>query len=194
MEKVDKYIEKHPRWKETLSRLRSSLLKTELVETLKWGAPTYTFDGANIVAMGAFKNHVGLWFFQGVFLKDPYGLLQNAQEGKTKAMRQIRIEGEMKINEVQLMAYVKEAIENEKAGMRMRPEKTKKYEIPEPLKDELKDPVFKTAFFKLTFGKQKEYANYIGEAKRDATKQSRLEKIKPMIIKGIGLYDQYKNC
>tara|TARA_B100000508_G_C11436838_1_gene266502 strand:+ start:352 stop:936 length:585 start_codon:yes stop_codon:yes gene_type:complete len=194
MNKVDQYIEKHAKWRETLHQIRSILLKTELTETIKWGTPTYTFNNANIVAMGAFKKHVALWFFQGVFMKDPYGLLQNAQEGKTKAMRQIRIEADDQILEKELLLYLKEAIENEKAGIRLCPQKDIAYEIPELLKEALEDPQFNTAFFGLTSGKQKDYANYISEARRTATKASRMKKIRPMIIDGIGLYDHYKKC
>jgi len=88
---VNDYIDAHPDWADTLTRLREILNATELEETIKWGAPCYTADNKNIVGLAAFKNHVGLWFHQGALLSDPEGVLTNAQEGKTKAMRHWRI-------------------------------------------------------------------------------------------------------
>lgn len=193
--KVEDYLQKHPNWEEELKQLRAILKKSPLDETVKWGAPTYTYKNSNIVAMGAFKQHIGLWFFQGVFLDDPHGLLQNAQEGKTKAMRQIRFEKGDQIEESILLSYITEAIENEKAGKKMSPNRDVTYELPADLTQRFKEnSTLEKAFYALSPGKQKEYANYIIEAKREATKLSRLSKIIPMIEDGKGLYDKYKNC
>ncbi|WP_010228729.1 DUF1801 domain-containing protein [Gillisia marina] len=97
-ENVDQYIDAHPKWKNQLLQLRQLLLSTNLSETIKWGAPVYTKDGKNLVGISAFKNHFGLWFFQGALLQKNTELLVNAQEGKTQAMRQIKLDETSKID------------------------------------------------------------------------------------------------
>ena len=193
---IEEYIEVNAHFGEELSILRDIINSTELEETIKWSAPTYTLDGKNVIGLGAFKNHFGIWFFQGVFLKDEAKLLINAQENKTKALRQMRFESKADINKSAVLKYVKEAIENQRLGKEVKPQRnTKAVAIPTELKNvfstnqELKD-----AFKSLTPGKQREYCAHISEAKREATKQSRIEKITPMILKGVGLHDKYKNC
>lgn len=197
MDKVAAYLEKHSTWKTGLEKIRTVLLQTELEETIKWGAPTYTINNKNIVGLGAFKNHFGIWFFQGALLKDTKNVLLNAQEGKTKALRQWRFESNEDINEALILTYVQEAIENQLKGLEIKPVRSKKiaFDIDPIFKEALeKSEELTQAFDKLTPGKQKEYANHILEAKREATKVSRLEKITPMILQGIGLHDKYKNC
>ncbi|GAB5399800.1 MAG: YdeI family protein [Aureisphaera sp.] len=192
---IDEYISKHPNWTEEINELRELMAQTEMKEELKWGAPIYTVNGKNIVGIGAFKNHLGIWFHQGVFLKDLKKKLVNAQEGKTKALRQWRLDKGDRIETDILLEYVQEAIENCLAGKEVKPERKKEVSIPPELKDALeKNKDLKTAFEKFTPGKQREYAEYIGAAKREATKLSRLEKITPMILEGIGLNDKYRNC
>lgn len=195
-EKVSAYIQEHTKWSDLLSQIRTLLLATELQEDVKWGAPTYTLQGKNVIGMAAFKNHMGIWFHQGVFLKDAHQQLVNAQEGKTKALRQWRFEEGDKLNEKWVADYIQEAIKNTKAGKEIKPKKaSKKVEIPAMLtKAFAADSNFKKAFNTLTPGKQREYAEYLNTAKRDATKQSRLEKIKPLVLEGKGLNDKYKNC
>jgi len=192
---VEEYIERHEKWTDALILLRSILNTTELKETLKWSAPVYTMDGKNVVGLGAFKNHFGLWFFNGVFLKDKKHLLVSAQE-TTKALRQMRFQSIEEIDKHTVLSYVKEAIENQKLGKELKPEKKpKNVLLPAELQKKLKtDKDLNKAFNELTPYKQREYAEYIGEAKREATKQSRLKKIVPMIRKGFGLNDKYKNC
>ncbi|MEM0517058.1 YdeI/OmpD-associated family protein [Aequorivita flava] len=171
------------------------MLKTELKEKLKWGKPTYTLNGKLIVGMAEFKNHMALWFHQGVFLKDPHHKLINAQEGVTKALRQWRIEPDDTIDSKIVLEYVEEAIANSKAGKEVKPVRGKSVVIPEILKNAFEnDATLKANFQKLTPGKQREYSQYIAEAKREATQQSRLQKSIPMIKKGVGLHDKYKNC
>ena len=193
---VEEYIETNEKWSDALSQLREVLLQTELVETLKWSIPTYTINGKNVCGIGAFKNHFGVWFFQGVFLKDELGILRNAQEGKTKAMRQLNFNSIEEVDKQILLQYVKEAIENQKAGKEVKPNRTKKKTvIPLELEAEFdKNEDLAIAFKNLTPYKQREYCEHIASAKREATKTSRLEKIKPMILQGIGLHDKYKNC
>ncbi|MFK2820732.1 YdeI/OmpD-associated family protein [Flavobacteriaceae sp. LMIT009] len=193
---VKEYIETNEKWSDALSQLREVMLQTELVETLKWSIPTYTINGKNVCGIGAFKEHFGVWFFQGVFLKDELGILRNAQEGKTKAMRQLNFSSIEEVDKKVLLQYVKEAIENQKAGKEVKSDRTKKETIiPSELQVELNnDKELQNAFESLTPYKQREYCEHIASAKREATKTSRLEKIKPMILQGIGLHDKYKNC
>jgi uncharacterized protein YdeI (YjbR/CyaY-like superfamily) len=192
---VDEYLEVNSNFSEALSLLRKIISSTELEETLKWSAPVYTLNGKNVLGLGAFKNHFGIWFFNGVFLKDEKNLLVNAQE-KTKALRQMRFESIDEINENAVLDYIKEAINNQKMGKELKPEKKdKKLLISKELKEVFKqNSELNEAFNNLTAYKQKEYVEYIDTAKREATKQSRLEKIIPMILKGAGLNNKYKNC
>lgn len=195
MDKVTEYIAKHAQWSKELELLRSIILKTNLEETIKWGAPTYTYTGKNIIGIGAFKSYVGLWFFQGALLKDNHNVLYNAQEGKTKALRQWRFTEIAEIDEAKIHSYIFEAISNQEKGLEIKPDTNKKWELAPELKSAMQtDEILEAAFNNLTPGRQKEYSQYITEAKREATKLSRLEKITPMIYKGIGLYDKYKNC
>lgn len=195
MDKVSNYIQKHAKWANALSKLRAILNDTELVETIKWGAPTYTINDKNVAGIGAFKNHFGLWFFQGVFLEDKKKILINAQEGKTKALRQMKFTSIDDIDEQTIRVYLLESIENRKLGKEIKPERKKEFDIPVELQSTLSGSgKLQDAFDRLSPGKQKEYANHIAEAKREATKMNRVEKIIPMIKEGIGLYDKYKNC
>lgn len=193
---VEEYIENHEKWSDALVLLRNVISTTELDETIKWGSPVYTLNGKNIIGLGAFKNHFGIWFFNGVFLKDNHKLLDNSQENKTKALRQMRFESIKEIDSNIVLNYIKEAIDNQKLGRKIKPNTIKKETVvPRELKTELdKDKTLLKKFNALTPGKQREYYEYITTAKRDTTKQNRLEKIKPMILEGIGLYDKYKNC
>ncbi len=120
---VGEYLEGHPQWAAALTTLRDILNATELAETVKWGAPCYTLGGKNVVGIGAFSQYVGLWFFQGVFLSDPDKVLINAQEGTTKALRQWRFTGAQEIDMDKVNAYVLEAIENQKQGKAIKPDR-----------------------------------------------------------------------
>lgn len=193
---VEEYIEENAHFADALILLRKIITSTELIETVKWSAPVYTINGKNVLGLGAFKNHFGIWFFNGVFLKDTNNLMVNAQENKTKALRQMRFESETEIDKNIVLTYIKEAIENQKLGKEIKPERTKKETvIPEELKEVLiNNKDLNTHFKTLSPYKQREYCEYIQSAKREATKQTRIEKIKPMILKGIGLNDKYKNC
>ncbi|WCO02655.1 YdeI/OmpD-associated family protein [Psychroserpens ponticola] len=192
---VEEYIETNSHFGEALNLLRDIINTTELNESIKWNAPVYDLNGKNVVGLGAFKNHFGIWFFNGVFLKDEHKLLVNAQE-KTKSLRQMRFKTVDNINKNTVLAYVKEAIENQKLGKEIKPVRnTKSVVIPEELNQILKaQSDINTCFKALTPGKQREYCSYISDAKREATKQTRIEKIIPMILNGVGLHDKYKNC
>ena len=189
---VDEYIGKYPDWEQEILTLRELLLSTGLEETIKWGGPVYMLQGKNIVSIGAFKNHCALWSFKGVLLKQNAALLQNAREEKTNSMRQIRFEKGEEIKTEVLRDYVFEAIQNEKQGKKVKAA-TKKVEIAPELQEAFSvDVELRNHFEALTPGKQREYAEYISLAKRDETRQARLQKIIPMIISGVSLNDKYK--
>ncbi len=193
---VEEYIESHEQWVEALTILRNIINSTEMEETLKWSSPVYTLNGKNVLGLGAFNHHFGLWFFNGVFLKDEKKLLINAQEGKTKALRQMRFTTIEDIDKKTVLTYVKEAIENQKLGKEIKVDRSKKETvIPDELQQILNEDTNLLENFKsLTPYKQREYCEHIASAKREATKLSRLEKITPMILNGVGLHDKYKNC
>jgi len=193
---IEAFFESNHKFANAILVLRELLNSTEVKETFKWKMPTYTVNGKNIIGIGCFKNHFCLWFHQGVFLKDEQKLLVNAQD-KTKGMRQMRFTNINEINKNSVLYYIKEAIENQKLGKEIKPVRTVKKDIviPELLKTGFtNDSKFKDAFNLLTPGKQREYCDYINNAKRETTKLSRLEKIIPMILVGAGLNDKYKNC
>ena len=192
---VDEYIECAECWQDELLQLRKILNSTDLEESVKWGGPCYTFNGKNVVGMGAFKSYVGLWFFQGALLADAKEVLINAQEGKTKALRQWRFQSKREINSRLIKAYVKEAISLQKQGLELKSARGQAVKIPPQLRSALSKNERANACFKaLTKGKQCEYADYIADAKREETKVKRLKKIIPMIIAGKGLNDKYRNC
>ncbi|MDD3876159.1 MAG: YdeI/OmpD-associated family protein [Bacteroidales bacterium] len=186
-------VQSNDRWSKELDLLASIILKAPLEKTIKWGAEVFTYNGKNVLSYGGFKHYFALWFYNGVFLTDKHKVLVNAQEGITKSLRQWRFYSIAEIDERLIFEYINEAIEIEKKGLKIKPERNKPVDIPELLADALthKDD-FQYAFNKLTLGKQKEYIEYLNEAKQEATKLKRLEKIKPMILKGIGLNDKYK--
>ncbi|OIQ36460.1 MAG: hypothetical protein BM563_10800 [Bacteroidetes bacterium MedPE-SWsnd-G1] len=191
---VEEYIENHSEWLQELEFLRELTFKTAFEETVKWGAPTYTVNGKNVMGIGAFKSYVGLWFFNGSFLTDKENKLINAQDGKTKGMRQWRFNSIKEMDSELILSYMNEAIENQKQGKTIKVAKPKKEVlIPVELKAALEsDQKLKDAFEMFTPSKQREFTEHISSAKREATKQSRIEKILPMILQGIGLHDKYR--
>jgi len=195
-ERIEAYFAKEQPFKEGIATLREIVLKTKMGETLKWGSPVYTVDGKNVLGILAFKKHFGIWFFNGVFLSDPKKVLQNAQEGKTKAMRHWKFTANDAIKPAVVLAYIEEAIENQRKGLVLKAVKnTKKAVVPDLLKNVFRNnKSLKEKFEALPPGKQKDYCEYINTAKQEKTRLSRLEKIKPMILEGVGLNDMYRNC
>ena len=192
---VDEYIENAEHWQEELIRLREILNSTKLVEAVKWGGPCYLHNYKMVVGMGAFKSYVGLWFYQGALLADEDGVLINAQEGKTKALRQWRFSSMKEIKVRKIKAYIKEAIELQEEGKEIKADRSQPVVVPPELKKALAaNKKAQSAFKALTKGRQREYTTYIADAKRDETKAKRLEKILPMIEEGIGMNDKYRNC
>lgn len=188
------YLSKNAPWKEALTTLRAIVLALPLAETIKWGAPFYTFDNKQVVGLAAFKSHVALWFPQGALLKDPQKKLINAQEGITKGNRQWRFCSVEEIEENQklIAEYIGESITNLQQGLATRP-RQKKVDMPKELGDLLaKDTGLNASFEAFANFKKTEFMEYIAEAKRETTRQTRLEKIIPMIQKGEGLNDIYR--
>lgn len=193
-EKVTSYIENLEKWTQELQLLRSFLLEFDLEENIKWKAPTYSYKGKNVVGISAFKNYFGLWFFQGVFIDDIFNKLINAQQGKTKAMRQWRFTSADEIDREQIINYISQAIQNVELGKEIKPSRENKtLEIPELLLKELNEnQELKISFEVFSLSKQREFTEYIDSAKREATKISRLQKIIPMILENVGLNDKYR--
>jgi uncharacterized protein YdeI (YjbR/CyaY-like superfamily) len=181
-------------WKTELELLKSIIAKTVLIETTKWGGCVYVLNNKNVIGVGGFKNFFTLWFFNGVFLKDKKKYLVNANEGVTKSLRQWRFTSKEEINEKEILSYIQEAIENEIQGKIIKPEKTNETAtIPAVLQKELNANInLEETFLKFSPYKQKEFVEYIETAKREETKLSRIEKIKPMILSNIGLNDKYR--
>lgn len=192
---VEQYIEQHPKWHQELSELRNLFLSYDLEEGIRWGGPVYMKDGKNLFGLGAFKNHYGIWFFQGGLLEKNTDLLVNAQEGKTSAMRQIKFDASSVVEPKVLAKYLEETIKLHKQDKKVAAPPKKELKLSEELKAKFReDPDFETAFLNLTPGKQREYSDYISQAKREETRLSRLEKIAPLVLAGKGLNDKYKNC
>ncbi len=190
---VEEYIAGNDQWQDALIKLREIMLSTEMEETVKWGVPVYTVNGKNIVGLAAFKNYAGIWFYQGTFLKDEKKKLINAQEGKTKALRQWRFKSIKEIDVDLIKSYVFEAIENQKLGKEIKPTKNKKVVIPEVLQNALLQiEALHEQFNNLSPACKREYAEYIIDAKKEDTKLRRIEKIIPMIMDNVGLNDKYK--
>ena len=190
---ADDYILVKGQWEKTLNQLRKIILSTELTETLKWGMPTYTLDGINVAGLVAFKSFVAIWFLNGVFLKDKQKKLINAQEGVTKALRQWRFSSVDEIEPELIKAYIDEAINNQQAGKTIKPAKNKPLIIPELLADVLvKKPKLKDCFRQFSLSKQREFADYLVQAKKEATKIRRLAMIEALILAKIGLNEKYK--
>jgi len=179
-------------WEEELLFLKSIIDKTELTETIKWGGPIYVYNKKNVIGIGGFKNYFAIWFLNGVFLKDEKKRLINAQQDKTKSMRQWRFTSKEEVNEKEVLEYIYEAIENEKQGKIIQPSK-KETIISELLEEEMfLNSALKQAFQKFTRYKQYEFLEYIESAKQEKTKLSRIEKVIPMILNNVGLNDKYR--
>ncbi len=195
IKQVDDYIQNKPNWSNALKLLRSIVATTELRETVKWGGPVYTLQGKNVLGLGAFKNHVCIWFFQGGLLPDPLAVLTNAQEGKTKAMRQWRFSSLKQIPVDEVRHYIKQAISNQQAGLVIKKgaRLKKALVIPEALTDYLKSHADTAGTFEsLSLSKKREFSEYLLEAKKAETKARRLQKVVALINRGQGLNDKYK--
>ena len=189
--KVDQYISKAPKWQEELEKLRMIVLDCQLTEELKWGVPCYTFQESNIVLIHVFKEYCALLFFKGALLNDANGLLIKQTEN-VQAGRQIRFTniGEIVERERLLKAYIHEAIEVEKAGLKIDFKTTAEFIISEEFQTKLDEiPALKTAFEALTPGRQKAYLLYFSAPKQPKTRESRVAKCMQQILNRKGLSD-----
>ena len=190
--KVDFYFNKAKKWQEELEKLRMIVLDCGLTEELKWGVPCYTFQKSNIVLIHVFKEYCAILFFKGVLLNDANGILIQ-QTKNVQAARQIRFTNVKEIVKMKpiLKAYIHEAIEVEKAGLKVKLIKSTELLFPEEFQKKLdKVPALKIAFNALTPGRQRAYNLYFSAPKQSKTRESRVEKYIPQILNGKGLSDQ----
>ncbi len=190
--KVDFYFNKAKKWQEEIEKLRMIVLDCQLTEELKWGCPCYTFQENNIVLIHVFKEYCALLFMKGALLNDPIGILIQQTEN-VQAARQIRFTNVEEIDEMEhiLKAYIHEAIEVEKAGLKVDFKKTTEFSMPEEFQKKLdENPALKTAFEALTPGRQRAYILYFSGAKQSKTRESRVEKYMQQILDGKGLNDR----
>jgi len=188
--KVDGFLRKAKQWREELQKLRTIVLDCRLTEEVKWRHPCYTFQKSNIVLIHGFKEYCALLFFKGALLKDAKGILIQ-QTKNVQAGRQIRFTNVQQIVKMEpiLKAYIREAVEVEKAGLKVNFKRN-----PEPIPEEFQNkldeiPVLKTAFAALTPGRQRAYILYFSAAKQSKTRESRVEKWMQKILDGKGLDD-----
>ena len=189
--KVDQYLRRAKKWQKEMEKLRRMSLGCGLTEELKWGKPCYTFQNSNIVLIHGFKEYCALLFFKGALLKDAKGILVQ-QTKNVQAARQIRFTNVREIDKIEpiLKAYIKEAIEVEKAGLKVDYKKTADFAIPEEFQNKLDEiPALKTAFDALTPGRQRGYILYFSAPKQSKTRESRIEKCMQQILNGKGLND-----
>lgn len=189
--KVDFYFNKSGKWQQEFIQLRSIILDCGLNETLKWGHPCYTLGKTNIVLMHGFKEYCALLFFKGVLLKDPKGILIQ-QTPNVQVPRQVRFTNIREIVKLKatLKAYIYEAIEVEKAGLKPKLKKATDYAVPEELEKALnKNRALKKAFNALTPGRQRAYYYIIAQPKQSKTREARVQKYIPVILQGKGLDD-----
>jgi uncharacterized protein YdeI (YjbR/CyaY-like superfamily) len=179
------------RWAAEIAAMRRVLAGFAMQEERKWGKPTFTVDGKNIVIMQGFKEYFALGFFQGALLKDPKKLL--VQLGQVQAGRVMKF-GSVKdiaAKAATIKAYVREGIAVEKAGLRVKKRKTSDFSVPEELTERFRsDARFKRAFDALTPGRQRSYLYHFGAAKQSATRVARIEKARPAIFAGRGFLER----
>lgn len=189
--KVDVFLQKTKKWKEEMTLLRAIVQECKLEEDLKWMHPCYTHDGANIVLIHAFKEYCALLFFKGVLLKDKKKVLIQQTEN-VQDRRQMRFTSIAEVNKQKatIKEYIKEAVDIEKAGLKVEFKKTEEFHMPEEFEKKLsKNKTLKTAFYALTPGRQRGYLLFFAGAKQSQTREARIEKCIPDILKGKGLND-----
>ncbi len=180
------------RWKAELAAMRRVLASVGMMkEECKWGKPTYTVDGKNIVIMHGFKEYFGLGFFQGALLKDPKKVLVKLGQVHAGRVMKFKSAKEITTKAATIKAYIREAIALERAGLRMKPKRTSDYPVPAELTEKFRtDPRFKRAFEALTPGRQRGYLYHFAAAKQSATRTARIEKAMPAIFEGRGFHER----
>src|SRR5215472_15685050 len=188
---VDQFLNKAKKWQPEFAKLREIALDCQLTEELKWRQPCYTFEGHNIVILGGFKDYCAVMFFKGSLLKDAEGVLIQQTE-HVQAGRQMRFTNVQQIVEMEavVQAYIYEAIEVEKAGLKVNFKKTSDFAVPRELQSRLDNMLsLKAAFAALTPGRQRAYLFYFSAPKQSKTREARVEKCIPQILEGKGLDD-----
>ncbi len=183
------YLKKGKKWQKEMEQLQAILLDCQLTEELKWGWPCYTYHNKNIVLIHGFKEYCALLFMKGALLKDTQGILVQQTE-HVQAARQIRFRNVQEIAKLEsvVKAYILEAIEVEKAGLKVNFKTTAEISIPEEFQKKLNEnPTLKTAFESLTPGRQRAYKLYFSAPKQSKTRELRIEKYIPLILMGKGL-------
>jgi uncharacterized protein YdeI (YjbR/CyaY-like superfamily) len=189
--KVDFFFDKASKWQKEYEKLRTIILDCGLTEELKWGNPCYTFEDNNIILIHGFKEYCAVLFFKGALLSDANKILIQQTENVQSA-RQVRFTNVKEIVEMEkiLKAYIYEAIEVEKAGLKVKLKKTSEFKIPEEFQNKLnKKPALKKAFEALTPGRQRAYIFHFSQPKLPKTREARVEKNIPRILDGKGLDD-----
>jgi uncharacterized protein YdeI (YjbR/CyaY-like superfamily) len=175
------------KWQPEITEMRRVLAGLGMNEERKWGKPTYTLDGKNIVIMQGFKEYFSLLFFQGALLKDPRKLLVQLGQSHSARVMKFTAAKDIKAKAASIKAYVREAIQISQSGARVERKKTADFAVPEELAQRFrKDPRFKRAFEALTPGRQRSYLHHFGTAKQSATRAARIEKAMPAIFEGRG--------
>lgn len=189
---VDTFITNAKNWRQELKQLRAILLDSELTEDFKWRQPCYTFQGKNVVVLGPMKDSCAFAFFKGALLKDPHGVL--ARPGQhSQSTRWIKFTSVREITEMKsiLRAYIREAIQIQKSGLKVKLKKTSDLKIPQELQLMLDEfPDVKQAFEALTPGRQRAYIYHFSAPKQSKTREARIQRFMPHILKGKGLMDQ----
>jgi uncharacterized protein YdeI (YjbR/CyaY-like superfamily) len=188
---VDSYLDNARQWQKEFVTLRAIILDFPLTEKLKWGVPCYTFQKQNIALIHGFKEYCAILFVKGALLKDPKGILIQQTEN-VQAARQIRFTNTQQIADMEsvLKEYIHEAIEAEKAGLKVDFKKTTEFAVPDEFQQKLNEnPTLKSAFHALTPGRQRAYLLYFAAPKQSKTRQSRVEKCVQQILDGKGLND-----
>ena len=189
--KVDAFLLNAKKWREELTILRSIVMDSGLGEELKWGAPCYVHEQANVIIIQGFTDYFALMFFKGTLMEDPQDLLRKPGEN-TQSGRQIRLTSmeEMLDLEEVLRAYIQNAVAVEKAGLKVVEKKTEEYPVPSELEETFAaNSDLQHAFYGLTPGRQRAYLSHFAEAKQSATRKARIEKYAPRILKGKGILD-----
>ena len=189
--KVDWFFAKDTQWQKEYEKLRKLILDCGLIEELKWGCPCYTFENANIVLIHGFKEYCAFLFFKGALLNDPNGILIQ-QTKNVQSARQTRFTNVREIVKMEkiLKAYVYEAIEVERAGLKVKLKKTSEFKTPEEFQKRLdKSTALKKAFDALTPGRQRAYIFHFSQAKQSKTREARVEKYLKQILNGKGIDD-----
>lgn len=189
--KVDDYLNESPNWREELEQLRMIVLDCGLTEALKWGVPCYTFEKKNVILLGRFKEYCVISFVKGALLEDKHGILLQQTEN-SQSVRIVKFDNFQTIIELEdvLKSYIYEAIEVEKAGLKVSYKAAQDFDMPTELQDKMNEmPEFKKAFYALTEGRQKGYLLHFAAAKQSKTRAARIEKYTKRILKGKGITD-----